>query len=362
MIRFVDLKKEYAAIRDDVSKAIGRVLESQRFIQGEESTRFEEEFSHYIGVKHGIAVNSGSDALFLTLKALGLKKGDEVITVSNTYISTVDAITRNGAKPVFVDIDPKTYAMDTSRARDKMGSRTKVILPVHMYGHPAQMDEITELADEHGLLAVEDASHAHGSEYKGQKVGALGDAACFSLYPSKNLGAYGDAGIILTNDSRLSEKLRMLRNYGQRKKNRYDFVGVNSRMDEIQAAILRAKLPHLDQWNNARRKAAALYNELLKETEIVTPVEEKYVKHVYHLYVIRCKRRSIVQKKLAGRGVETGIHYPVPVHRQKAYAELGFHARLPTTENVTRQILSLPMHPWLTKDEVTYVADVIKNA
>jgi dTDP-4-amino-4,6-dideoxygalactose transaminase len=362
LIPFVDLKKEYAAIQDDVSKAIQRVLEKQRFIQGEESQSFEEEFCHYVGVKHGIAVNSGSDALFLTVKALGIKKGDEVITVSNTYISTVDAITRSGAKPVLVDIDPKTYTIDVSKARDKIGARTKVILPVHMYGHPAQMGEIAELASKHGLLVVEDASHAHGSEYKGKKVGALGDAACFSFYPSKNLGAYGDAGIILTNNSQLSDKLAAFRNYGQRKKNRHEFIGVNSRMDEIQAAILRAKLPYLDQWNDARRESAALYTELLGERKIVTPLEEKYAKHVYHLYVIRCKRRNIVQKELGRRGVETGIHYPMPVHKQKAYTELGFRTRLPITEKASREILSLPMHPWLTKDEVTYVTNTIKDA
>ena len=361
MILFVDLKREYASIRADISKAIQRVLQKQRFIQGEETQKFEEEFSRYIGVKHGVAVNSGSDSLFLTVRALGIAEGDEVITVSNTYISTVDAITRSGAKPVFVDIDPRTYTIDVSNARKKISSHTKAIIPVHLYGHPAHMDEISELANEHGLLVVEDASHAHGSEYRRKKVGGLGDVACFSFYPSKNLGAYGDAGMVLTDDTQLADKLRAFRNYGQRGKNRHEFIGVNSRMDEVQAAVLRTKLPYLDRWNEARRKSAALYSELLGQAHIVVPLEEDHAKHVYHLYVIRSKRRDTVQQKLAQKGIETGIHYPTPVHKQQAYLRLGFHESLPQTERICKEILSLPMHPWITEDEVTQVTTEIKK-
>jgi len=226
----------------DISKSIQRVLGRQRFICGEESQEFEKEFCRYIGVKEGVAVNSGSDALFLTVRALGISKGDEVITVSNTYISTVDAITRNGARPVFVDIDLRTYTIDTLEIRKKVSSRTKAIIPVHMYGHPAHMDEILEIAREHGLLVVEDASHAHGSEYKGKRVGGLADVACFSFYPSKNLGAYGDAGIILTNETELADKLRAFRNYGQRSKNYHEFIGVNSRTDHPQVGFRSIKL------------------------------------------------------------------------------------------------------------------------
>ena len=361
-IQFVDLRQDYQEIKEEINQAIQRVLESGWFILGKELEAFEKEFAKYIGVKHVIGVNSGSDALYLSVKALGIGKGDEVITVSHTFISTVDAITRNGAKPVFVDIDPETYTMDVSQIEKKITERTKAIIPVHLYGHPADMDPIMEIAEEYGLYIIEDASQAHGAEYKGRKVGSIGHVACFSFYPTKNLGAYGDGGAIVTNDDELAENLRMLRNYGSSKKYYHDFVGVNSRLDEIQAAVLRVKLGHLDEWNEKRRKIAKLYNELLEDSDVITPIEKEWAKHVYHLYVIRHRERDKLHQYLLKNGIKTQIHYPVPVHLQKAYLDLGIRAKLPVTERISREILSLPMFPYLTDAEIEKIAMVVKNA
>lgn len=360
MIPFIDLKREYAEIGEEIDKAIQRVLDKQWFLLGEELEKFEQEFSNYIVVKHAIGVQSGSDALFLAIKALGIGSGNEVITVSHTFISTVDAIVRNGAKPVFVDIDPETYTMDVSQIEDKITKKTKAIIPVHLYGHPVDMDPIMEIAKKYKLFVIEDACQAHGAEYKGKKVGSIGDLGCFSFYPSKNLGAYGDGGMIVTNDEELSKKLSMLRNYGQSKKYYHDFIGVNSRLDEIQAAILRVKLKHLDEWNEKRKSIAKLYNELLKDSNVILPIEKNYAKHVYHLYVIRSKNRDKLQQYLLEKGIQTQIHYPVPVHRQKAYLNLGYNVNLPVTEKISNEILSLPMYPWMKEEEVVNIAEVIK--
>ena len=362
MIPFVDLKREYAEISEEMTQAIERVVQSGWFILGEEVKKFEEEFSKYIGTKYGIGVNSGSDALFLALKALGIGKDYEVITVSHTFISTVDAIARNGAKPVFVDIDPDTYCIDVTKVEKKITNKTRAILPVHLYGHSADMEPITEIAEKYNLSVIEDACQAHGAEYKGKKVGSIGDIGCFSFYPTKNLGAYGDGGMVVTNSEELADKLRTFRNYGQPQKYYHDFVGVNSRLDEIHAAILRIKLKHLDEWNEKRRKIAKLYNKLLEDSEIVTPIEKEHAKHVYHLYVVRCKDRNKLQQYLSMRGIQTMIHYPIPVHKQKAYLKLGYTANLPVTERICNEILSLPMHPFLHKDEIPSVVECVKNA
>jgi dTDP-4-amino-4,6-dideoxygalactose transaminase len=361
LIPLVDLKREYAEIRTDVQEAIQRVLRRQWFVLGEELVDFEQAFSEYIGTKYAVGVNSGSDALYLALRELGIGKGDEVVTVSHTYISTVDAITRNGATPAFVDVDPITHTIDPHAIRNKLNSRTRAILPVHLYGQPADMDPILEVAKQSNLLLIEDASQAEGCEYKGRKAGSLGDAACFSFYPSKNLGGYGDAGVILTNDRRLAERLRAARNYGQREKYRHDFIGVNSRMDEIQAAVLRTKLRYLNKWNHSRRRIASIYDELLDGLNIITPVEAAYAKHVYYLYVIRSRKREKLRRGLAKRGIQTGIHYPIPVHKQRAYLKLGIHASLPRTERICKEILSLPMHPFLADSEIAEVARAIKK-
>ncbi|MEM2995378.1 MAG: DegT/DnrJ/EryC1/StrS family aminotransferase [Candidatus Bathyarchaeia archaeon] len=358
MIPFVDLKREYLEIKGEINEAIQRVIEKGTFILGEEVEKFEEEFSSYIGVKYGVSVNSGSDALFLTLKALGISKGDEVITVSHTFIATADAITRNEAIPVFVDINPETYCIDAEKIEEKITKNTKAILPVHIYGHPADMDPILEVAQAHDLYVIEDACQAHGAEYKGRKAGSIGDAGCFSFYPIKNLGAYGDGGIIVTNNEELATKLRVLRNHGQQQKYHHNLVGVNSRLDEIQAAILRVKLKHLDEWNSRRRENAKLYNELLVDTEITTPAE-KNAKHAYHLYVIRCKERDKLQQHLLKNEVQTLMHYPIPVHKQRAYSNFSLSYNLPVTEKICKEILSLPMFPQLTKREVEHVATAI---
>lgn len=361
MIPFVDLKSEYALISEEVAPAIQRVLESGWFIFGEELEGFEKEFSQYIGTKYGVGVNSGSDALFLALKALGIGEGDEVITVSHTFISTVDAIGRNGAKPVFVDIDPDTYCIDVTKIEQAITDKTKAILPVHLYGYPVNMDPIMEIAQKHKLCVIEDSCQAHGAEYKGKKTGSIGTVGCFSFYPAKNLGAYGDGGMAATNDERLAEKLRMLRNYGQPTKYCHDFIGVNSRLDEIQAAILRVKLKYLDEWNERRRKIARLYNKFFEDSDVVTPIEKEYSNHVYHLYVIRHKDRDELQQYLLKNKIQTQVHYPIPVHKQKAYSDSGGDAQLPVTEKICSEILSLPIYPSLKDKELEYIADTIKG-
>ncbi|MCW4047197.1 MAG: DegT/DnrJ/EryC1/StrS family aminotransferase [Candidatus Bathyarchaeota archaeon] len=358
MILFNDFKREYAAIGEEVSQSIKRVLKSGWYILGQEAEKFEEKFSKYIGTKFAIGLNSGSDALYLAVKALGISNGDEVVTVSNTMVSTVDAIIRNGARPVFADIEPETYTIDASKIKTKITAKTRAIIPVHLYGHAADMDPIIEISEKHNLFIIEDACQAHGAEYKNAKVGSVGYIGCFSFYPTKNLGAYGDGGMIVTNDEQLATKLRQMRNYGQSKKYYHDFVGVNSRLDEIQAAILRTKLRYLDDWNKRRRKLASLYNDLLKNTETITPIEKDYAKHVYHLYVIRHKHRNKLQQYLLSRGIQTLIHYPVPVHMQRAYKTID---KLPVTEKICNEILSLPLHPWLSENEVEVVSECIKE-
>jgi len=360
IIPFVDLKREYSEIKDEINEAVQKVMNKQWFILGEEVEKLEEEFSNYIGTKFGVAVNSGSDALYLAIKALGIGSGDEVITVSHTFVSTVDAIVRNGATPVFVDIDPETYTMDVTQIEDKITEKTKAIIPVHLYGYPADMDSINTITKKYNLFVIEDACQAHGSEYKGKKVGSIGDIACFSFYPTKNCGAYGDGGMIVTNNEEIAKKLSMLRNYGQSQKYYYDFVGINSRLDEIQAAVLRVKLKHLDEWNERRRSIAKLYNELLKDSNVILPIEKNYTKHVYHLYVIRSKNRDELQQYLLEKGIQTQIHYPLPVHKQKAYLDLGFDVSLPITEKVCNEILSLPMYTWLHEEEILKVVEEIK--
>jgi dTDP-4-amino-4,6-dideoxygalactose transaminase len=359
-IKFLDLNKEYEKIKTEIDQAIKRVLDSGWYILGKEVEQFEQEFSEYLGTKYGIGVNSGSDALFLAVKALGIGEGDEVITVSHTFISTVDAVARNGAKPVFVDVEPDTYCIDVSKIEQVITDKTRAILPVHLYGHPANMDPIMEIAEKHDLSVIEDACQAHGAEYKSKKAGSIGAVGCFSFYPVKNLGAYGDGGIVVTSDEELAEKLRMSRNYGQPQKYYHDFVGVNSRLDEIQAAILRVKLKYLDEWNERRRKIAKLYNERLESLGVIIPAEKKYARHVYHLYVIRRKDRDKLQQYLQKKGIQTQIHYPIPVHKQKAYSESGGDTSLAITEKVCNEVLSLPIHPWLKEEEIVKICGLIK--
>lgn len=362
MIEFAGLHQQYNEVAEHIEQAVKRVLKGGWFILGQELEKFEQEFSRYIGTKFAIGVNSGSDALLLAVQALGIGDGDEVLTVSHTFISTVDSIVRNSATPVFVDINPNTYCIDTSQIEKKITKKTRAIIPVHLYGNPADMSAIIEIAKKYNLHVIEDASQAHGAKYNGKRVGSIGDVGCFSFYPAKNLGAYGDGGMVVTDNAELAEKIRELRNYGQPQKNVHDFIGINSRLDEIQAAVLSVKLRYLDKWNETRRENAGRYNELLSELAVVTPIEKESSEHVYHLYVIRCGKRDNLRQHLLRYNIHTQIHYPIPVHKQKAYLDLGFDVRLAVTEGICDEILSLPMHPWLIEADIKTVADAVKSA
>lgn len=362
LIPFVDLKRQYLGIRDEIDSAVQEVVESGRYVMGARAEGFEREFAGYIGVKHGVGVGSGTDALALSLRVLGIDKPSEVITVSFTFTSSVDCIVHNGAVPVFVDIDPSTFTIDVSKIEKQISKKTKAILPVHLYGHPVDIKPLLEIAEKHGLIVIEDAAQAHGAEYEGKKVGGFGRVACFSFYPAKNLGAYGDAGMITTNDTVLAERLRGLREYGQTKKYHHDFIGFNSRLDEMQAAVLRVKLKHLDSWNESRRANARLYGTLLSESapNLVTPKAAPWATSVYHVYAVRALRRDSLKDWLSTKGISTLIHYPIPVHLQKSYANVRFRGNsLFETERCANEVLSLPMFPELSSEEIRYVCEAI---
>lgn len=361
-VPFVDLRAQYMSLASEVQQAISAVLERGDFILGKEISLFEEEFAAYCGVKHAIGVDSGTSALELALRAYGIGPGDEVITAANTFIATAFAVSYTGATPVLVDVDPQTYTIDVSLLENAITDRTRAIIPVHLYGHPADMNPILEIAQQHGLVVIEDACQAHGAKYKGKRVGSLGRAAAFSFYPAKNLGAYGDGGMVVTNDERVAESLRMLRNYGQREKYHHVLRGYNHRLDTLQAALLRVKLKHLDAWNAARRQRARLYGELLAHSSVILPMEADYAEHVYHLYVIRIEDRDELRSHLHDKGIATGIHYPIPIHLQPAYRDLGYEkGSFPVTEEYAEQILSLPMYAELTPGSIEYVADAIRR-
>ncbi|MCE7700128.1 MAG: DegT/DnrJ/EryC1/StrS family aminotransferase [Methanobacterium paludis] len=361
MIPFFDFKREYAEIKNGINNSLSEVLNKGYFVLGEEVQNFEASFSDYIGTEYGLGVNSGSDALFLAIKSLGISAGDEVITVSHTFISTVDAICRNGANPIFVDIDPETFCIDVSKVEDKITNRTRALLVVHLYGHPVDMDPILKIAKKNDLWIIEDCCQAHGAEYKGKKVGSIGDISCFSFYPVKNLGAYGDGGFVALNDESLYERLKMMQNYGQSKKYHHEFIGLNSRLDEMQAAILNVKLEYLDKWNSKRRKLANIYNKSLESSLYKNQIVKGYAKHAYHLYVVCSDRRDEIKDYLSKKGVQTLIHYPIPVHKQKAYVNLGFNDYIPITEGISNKILSLPLNPWLYDDEIEGICDLMNN-
>ena len=369
MIPFLDLKRQYKAIEEEILSATKKVYEKGRFILGEEVSAFEEEFSRYCGIRFGVGVNSGTDALQLALKAAEIGEGDEVITVANSFIATALAISQTGAKPLFTDIDPETYTMDPNalehflrhRKKKGKGQKIKAILPVHLYGHPAEMDAMMDIANRYHLAVIEDACQAHGAEYQGRKVGSFGLLSCFSFYPTKNLGGYGDGGMVVTNDKKLFEKLKLLRCYGEKRKYEHVLKGGNNRLDEIQAAILRVKLKYLDRWNEERRKRVLIYKRMLERTEVICPIEKEQAKYVYHLFVIRSKKRNALQAFLKEKGIQTLIHYPIPIHLQKAFRELGYRrGDLPLTEQYSREVLSLPFFPEITESEMEEVATQIK--
>ena len=362
MIPFGDLRLQYQAIKVELDEAIQSVLDNGWFILGKNVSAFESEFAAYCGATFAIGVGNGTEALQLALMACGIGPGDEVITVPNSATFTALAISATGARPTFVDIDPHTYNMDPRKLAEAIGPRTKAIMPVHLYGQPADMDPILSVARNHNLFVVEDAAQAHGALYKGRRVGALGDVGCFSFYPSKNLGAFGDGGMVVTNNPAIAEKVRMLRHGGQKTRYDHQFLGINSRLDELQAAILRVKLSYLEKWNERRRHLAALYTALLSDSEVEPPIEMPYAKHVYYLYVVRCQDRDALQKHLAGQGVETVVHYPVPIHLQEAYRWLNLsQGSFPIAEHYARQVFSLPIYPELTDAQVRHIAGCIRN-
>ncbi len=361
MIPFSEVKTQYQNIKEEIQEAFDQVFDSSWFILGKQVELFEQEFASYGGAKFGIGVGSGTEALHLALLACDVQPGDEVITVANTAVPTISAISFAQATPVLVDIDPDSYNINQNLIEAKITERTRVILPVHLFGQSADMRPILEIAKKHNLKVIEDACQAHGAEYHGKKVGAIADLGCFSFYPSKNLGAYGDGGMVVTNDPALADRVWMLRNYGQRKRYYHDIKGFNSRLDELQAAFLRKKLAHLNRWNERRRQLAQIYFQNLGKS-IVKPIEKEYAYHIYHLFVIRCQRRDELQQYLLNNGIQTLIHYPVPVHLQSAYKDLNIKpGTLPVTEKYADEILSLPMYPELTDDDVFYVADKINE-
>ena len=361
-IPLVDLKSQYQDIRDEVMPNLQRVLDKANFILGEEVELFEDKFAAYCGAEHGVGVASGTDALHLALRAFNVGPGDEVITAANTFIATAMAISYTGATPVFVDVSPHDYNIDVALIERAITPRTKAIIPVHLYGLPADMDSILSIARRHELVVIEDAAQAHGAKFRGVPVGSIGDAGCFSFYPGKNLGAYGDGGIVVTNNREVVERLRRLRHYGQAVKNQHSMVGYNSRLDTLQAAVLLAKLNHLEQWNGKRRAIARRYRKLLAESDVVLPSDTNERIHVYHLFVIQNANRDELMAHLQQRQIYCGIHYPTPVPESPPYRSARtVPDGVPISSSLARQILSLPIYPELTDEQVNLVADGISN-
>ena len=361
-IPLVDLAAQYRTIKPEIDTAIQRVLDHTGFILGEEVRSFEQAFASYVGAEAAVGVASGTAALHLALQACGVGPGDEVITTAHTFIATAEPISNLGATPVFADIDPETFNLDPGQVEAAITPRTKAILPVHLYGRPAPMDDLLEIARRHGLRVIEDAAQAHGARYRGRPIGSIADLACFSFYPGKNLGAYGDGGAVSGNDAELIARVRKLRDHGRSTKYEHDEIGYGERLDALQAAILGAKLPHLDDWTEARRAHARRYSSLLAETDVTTPAEDPADRHVFHLYVVRSTRRDALLQHLKGAGVGAGVHYPVPLHRQPAYVARGAgDVSLPHTERAAREVLSLPLYPELTGGQIETVADAVAS-
>lgn len=363
-IPMVDLKIQYDALREEINNAVLGVMQSAHFVLGPQGKALEEEIAGYHGVKHAVAVASGTDALHLALLAAGIKRGDEVITTPFTFIATAEAISYVGAIPVFVDIDPDSFNIDITKIGPAITKRTKAILPVHLYGHPVDMDRLMEIAKKHNLKVIEDCAQSFGAEYHGKKTGAIGDFGCFSFFPSKNLGGYGDGGMVITDDAKQAEHLLSLRNHGSTVRYYHNEIGFNSRLDEVQAAILRIKFKHIDAYNAKRGNNAALYSKHLAGAGIQTPSEQVGTKHVFHQYTIRVKNRDGVKQKLDKGGITSSmIYYPVPLHLQTAYKDLGMKSgSLPVSEQAAHEVLSLPMYPELTVDQIIKVADAVKKA
>jgi dTDP-4-amino-4,6-dideoxygalactose transaminase len=361
MVPFVDLKVQYLAIKSEIDAAVLGVLESTQFVLGKEVAAFEELFGAYTATSHVMGVNTGTSALHLALLAAGIGRGDEVITTPFTFIATVSAIDYTGATPVFVDIDPATFTIDPAKIEAAITPRTKAILPVHLYGQPADMDPIMEIARRHGLAVIEDAAQAHGAEYKGRRVGSIGDLGCFSFYPGKNLGAYGEGGAVTTNNPELARTVRVLRDWGAERRYHHDLKGFNYRLEGVQGAVLRVKMKYIEGWTEARRAVAARYDAQLAGSGIRTPAPAADRRHVYHIYAVRDAQRDTLQTYLHDHGVSTGIHYPIPVHLQRAFAELGHkEGDFPHSEAASREVLSIPMYPELPQDQQDLVIAALK--
>ena len=362
-IPLVDLQAQYQPIKQEIMAAIEGVLENMQLFLGPHSQAFEDEFAQYCGCEYGVGVSTGTDALALALRACDIGNGDEVVTVANTFIATVEAIALVGATPAFVDIDPDTYTMDWQQLERVLTSRTRAIIPVHLYGHPVDMQPVLDFARVHGLRVIEDASQAHGATYRGARAGSIGDIGCFSFYFSKNLGAYGEAGMCVTNDARLAETLRKLRDHGSLIRYQHEVLGVNARMDEVQAAVLRVKLHYLERWNATRQAHANFYAEQLRGVVEAVPVVRPGSTHVYYAYVVRVGERDRFRKLLEQEGVATGIHYPTPIHLQPACAHYHcVRGMLPVTEAVTEHIVSLPMYAELTTEQMQAVVNAVKRS
>jgi dTDP-4-amino-4,6-dideoxygalactose transaminase len=361
-VPFVDLKAQYAGIKDEIRTAIMAVVEDCAFVGGKYVDKFETDFAAYCGRKHAAGVSSGTSALHLALMAMGIGPGDEVITAANTFIATTEAISHAGASFRLVDIDPHSYNIDARLIEDAVTERTKAVIPVHLYGQAADMDAVNMVAEKHGLVVLEDAAQAQGARYKGRMAGSLGTAGAFSFYPAKNLGAYGDAGAVVTDRQEIVDGVRLLANHGRRGPTDHAVEGYNARLDGIQAAVLDAKLAHLDRWNEQRREAARRYDELLADLDVITPTAVPYAEHIYHLYVIRVRNRDAVKQELAAREVFCGLHYPIPLHLLDAYKRLAIpKGRYPVTEQVASEVLSLPMYPEISEAEQQYVADSLAD-
>jgi dTDP-4-amino-4,6-dideoxygalactose transaminase len=363
-VPFFDLKSQHVPLRSEIDNAIKEVIDDAAFAGGPFVVRFEADFAAYCNCPHAVGVGSGTEALWLSLLSMGVGPGDEVITVPNSFMATAEAITYCGAKPVFVDVEERTQTMDPAALENAVTGRTKALIPVHLFGQPADMDPILEIARDHGLFVIEDACQAHGAEYKGQRVGTLGDTACFSFYPGKNLGAFGEAGAVVTKNGELQDRIRILRDHGQFRKYHHSMIGWNCRMDGIQAAVLRIKLQHLEKGNRLRRAHAANYDSALDGVEeLIRPVEAAGVRHVYHIYAIRVQKRDEVIRLLGEKGIGCGVHYPVPIHLQEAYRGLGYRqGSFPVVERCATELISLPMFPELTPTQVETVARSVKEA
>ena len=359
-IHMVDVVGQYQKIKPEIDAAIQRVMNSGQYILGKEVSEFENEIAAYLGVRHAIGCASGTDALQAAMMALGVQPGDEVITTPFTFVATTETIVLLGAKPVYVDIDPQTFNLDPSGVESAITKKTKAIIPVHLYGQAVDMDPLIAVANKYGIPIIEDMCQAIGTEYKGKKVGGLGTIGCLSFFPSKNLGAFGDGGMLVTNDVALAERLRMIVAHGSRVRYKHEILGVNSRLDTLQAAMLRVKLKYLDRWIEARRTAAVLYNKLFQDSAVVTPFESAFGKHVFHQYTVRLKNRDIVAQHLLEKKIPYGIYYPIPLHLQEAYRSVSICPKpLPVTEQAVREVLSLPMHTELDADQQRYIADHI---